>query len=59
MTKSERIEIRISPELKKQVQKLAQEQNCTVSKLIEDLLINAVRESGVYIPGVTSYFKSL
>lgn len=59
MAKTERIEIRVSPELKQQVQALAEEEHCSVSQLIENLLIDAIRRSGVYVPGISSYFKSL
>ena len=59
MAKTERIEIRVSPELKQQVQALAEEEHCSVSKLIETLLIDAISKSGIYVPGLSSYFKSL
>lgn len=59
MTKTERIEIRVTKELKQEVQALAAEQQCTVSRLIEKLLIDEIRANGIYIPGVSSYFKSL
>lgn len=59
MAKTERIEIRVTPELKKEIKALALEQQCTVSQLIEKLLIAEIRANGIYIPGVSSYFKSL
>ncbi len=59
MAKTERIEIRVSPELKQQVQALAKEEHCSVSQLIETLLTDAIRQSGIYVPGLSSYFKSL
>lgn len=42
MTKTERLQIRISPELKAQLQKLADEDGRTVSNYIEQLIRKAV-----------------
>ncbi len=38
MAKTERIQIRISPELKQQLQRLAEAENRTVSNYIENLI---------------------
>lgn len=38
MTKTDRIQIRISPELKAELQKLAEAENRTVSNYIENLI---------------------
>ena len=42
MIKTERLNIRISPELKGQLQALADAENRTLSNYIEQLIINAV-----------------
>lgn len=42
MTKTERLNIRISPELKEQLQALADAENRTLSNYVEQLIINAV-----------------
>ena len=42
VTKTERLNIRISPELKEQLQALADAENRTLSNYVEQLIINAV-----------------
>ena len=42
MSKTDRLNIRISPELKEQLQALADAENRTLSNYIEQLIINAV-----------------
>lgn len=42
MVKTERLNIRISPELKEQLQALADAENRTLSNYVEQLIINAV-----------------
>ena len=44
MTKTDRIQIRISPELKEQLQKLADAENRTVSNYIENLIIRELKK---------------
>lgn len=44
MNKSETIRLRITPELKKQIQKLAESENRTMSNYIENLLKNAIQK---------------
>lgn len=44
MTKTDRIQIRISPELKAQLQKLADAENRTVSNYIENLIIRELNK---------------
>jgi predicted DNA-binding protein len=44
MTKTDRIQIRISPELKEQLQKLAEAENRTVSNYIENLIIRELNK---------------
>jgi predicted transcriptional regulator len=44
MTKTDRIQIRISPELKSQLQKLADAENRTVSNYIENLIIRELNK---------------
>ena len=43
MSKTDRLNIRISPELKEQLQALADAENRTLSNYIEQLIINAVK----------------
>lgn len=45
MNKSETIRLRITPELKKQIQKLAESENRTMSNYIENLLKNAIQKN--------------
>lgn len=59
MNKTERIEIRVTKEIKQQLQSLAKAENRTVSSIIEDLIIQAIRERGVYVVGSKSHFKTL
>lgn len=44
MPKTDRIYIRISPELKEQLQKLAEAENRTVSNYIENLIIRELKK---------------
>lgn len=44
MTKTDRIQIRISPELKEKLQKLAEAENRTVSNYIENLIIRELNK---------------
>lgn len=44
MNKSETIRLRITPELKEQLQKLAETENRTMSNYIENLIKNSIRE---------------
>ena len=44
MTKTDRIQIRITPELKEQLQKLAEAENRTVSNYIENLIIRELKK---------------
>lgn len=44
MNKSETIRLRITPELKKQIQKLAESENRTMSNYIENLIKNAIQK---------------
>lgn len=46
MPKTERIDIRISPELKQQLQKAADAENRTVSNYIVNLIQNDLKERG-------------
>ena len=46
MAKTERIDIRISPELKQQLQKAAAAENRTVSNYIENLIQKDIKERG-------------
>lgn len=46
MPKTERIDIRISPELKKQLQQAADEENRTVSNYIVNLIQKNIKERG-------------
>ena len=42
MTKTERLQIRISPDLKEQLQRLAEAENRTVSNYVEQLIRAAI-----------------
>ena len=44
MTKTDRIQIRISPELKEKLQQLAESENRTVSNYIENLIIRELNK---------------
>ena len=44
MAKTDRIQIRISPDLKEQLQKLAESENRTVSNYIENLIIRELKK---------------
>lgn len=44
MPKTDRIQIRISPELKEQLQKLAEAENRTISNYIENLIIRELKK---------------
>lgn len=44
MNKSETIRLRITPELKKQIQKLAESENRTMSNYIENLIKLAIQK---------------
>lgn len=44
MTKTDRIQIRIDPELKAKLQKLAEAENRTVSNYIENLIIRELNK---------------
>lgn len=44
MTKTDRIQIRISPDLKEKLQKLAEAENRTVSNYIENLIIKELKK---------------
>jgi predicted transcriptional regulator len=44
MAKTDRIQIRISPDLKEQLQKLAEAENRTVSNYIENLIIRELKK---------------
>ena len=44
MAKTDRIQIRISPEMKAQLQKLAEAENRTVSNYIENLIIRELKK---------------
>ena len=44
MAKTDRIQIRISPELKEKLQKLAEAENRTVSNYIENLIIRELNK---------------
>lgn len=46
MTKTDRIQIRISPDLKEKLQKLAEAENRTVSNYIENLIIKELNKKG-------------
>lgn len=43
MNKSETIRLRVTPELKKQIQKLAESENRTMSNYIENLIKHAIQ----------------
>lgn len=45
MTKTDRIQIRISPDLKEKLQKLAEAENRTVSNYIENLIIKELKKA--------------
>lgn len=45
MTKTDRIQIRISPELKEKLQKLAEAENRTVSNYIENLILKELNKN--------------
>ena len=59
MNKTERIEIRVTKEMKQKLKELAAAENRTVSSIIEEQLIAAIRDRGVYIVGGQSHFKTL
>lgn len=44
MTKTERLQIRISPEMKEQLQELAKKENRTVSNYIESLVVKELNK---------------
>ena len=59
MKKTERIEIRVTKEMKQKLKDMAEAENCTVSSLIEEQLVRAIRERGFYIVGGQTHFKTL
>lgn len=44
MTKTERLHIRITPELKEQLQKLADAENRTISNYVENMIIRELKK---------------
>ena len=46
MAKTERVNIRITPELKDKLQKAADAENRTLTNYIENIIINALKEEG-------------
>lgn len=46
MTKTERLQVRISTEMKETLQKLAEAENRTVSNYIENLILRDIKEKG-------------
>lgn len=46
MAKTERINIRIEPEVKEQLTRLAEEENRTVTNYIENLILREIKKRG-------------
>lgn len=46
MAKTERVNIRITPEMKEKLQKAADAENRTLTNYIENLIINALKKEG-------------
>ena len=46
MAKTERVNLRLTPELKERLQKAADEENRTLTNYIENLIIRALKEEG-------------
>ena len=46
MAKTERVNIRITPEMKDKLQKAADAENRTLTNYIENIIINALKEEG-------------
>lgn len=46
MAKTEQLNIRVTPELKEQLQKAADAENRTLTNYIENLIINALKKEG-------------
>ena len=46
MAKTERVNLRLTPELKEQLQKAADSENRTLTNYIENLIINELKKEG-------------
>lgn len=46
MAKTERVNIRITPEMKEKLQKAADAENRTLTNYIENIIINVLKEEG-------------
>ena len=46
MAKTERVKIRLTPEVKEKLQKAADAENRTLTNYIENIIINALKEEG-------------
>mgnify|MGYP002764753411 FL=1 len=46
MAKTERVNIRLTPEMKEKLQKAANAENRTLTNYIENIIINALKEEG-------------
>lgn len=46
MAKTERVNIRLTPEMKEKLQKSADAENRTLTNYIENIIINALKEEG-------------
>ncbi|WP_418932508.1 DUF1778 domain-containing protein [Hominenteromicrobium sp.] len=46
MAKTERVNIRLTPEMKEKLQKAADAENRTLTNYIENIIINALKEEG-------------
>ncbi len=46
MAKTERVNIRLTPEMKDKLQKAADAENRTLTNYIENIIINALKEEG-------------
>nr|DAO70605.1 MAG TPA: Protein of unknown function (DUF1778) [Caudoviricetes sp.] len=46
MAKTERVNLRLTPEMKEKLQKAADAENRTLTNYIENIIINALKEEG-------------
>ena len=46
MVKTERVNLRLTPEMKEKLQKAADAENRTLTNYIENIIINALKEEG-------------
>lgn len=46
MAKTERVNLRLTPEMKEELQKAADAENRTLTNYIENIIINALKEEG-------------